>query len=119
MLLGGVMATKVPSELKAKLKLADSIVRDYVSQLEARNAKRQRQIVQLESDKVELNGRIKALTEQLKAKKVDFRYSIDAGLVGRASDLLKQFRETPETIKKRIRELEEKLGIPPEKRCQF
>jgi len=68
--------TKKPSELKAKLKNAEPIVRAYVAELEARNAKRQRQIVQLEADKVERDGRIKALEAQLKEKKVDVRINI-------------------------------------------
>lgn len=77
---------KEMSELQAKLKKADPIVRDYVSELEMRNAKRQLQIVKLEAEKVELNGRIKALEKQR------LNPAPDAALVGTAGDLLKLFK---------------------------
>ena len=69
---------KAPSDLKAKLRKADAMVRDYVVSLEKRNARRQREIAQLHTDKVELNGRIKALEEQLNVKKGDIRYHFPA-----------------------------------------
>ncbi|HKW37330.1 MAG TPA: hypothetical protein VJO54_05930 [Burkholderiales bacterium] len=77
---------KNPSELQTKLKKADPIVRDYVRELKKRNAKLQSQIVKLEADKDERDGRIKALGQQLKEKKVDLHYGI--GIAPRNEDEL-------------------------------
>ena len=52
---------KETSDLKAKLKKADPIVRKYVVELEKRNEKLQAQMVKLEADKRERDYRIKAL----------------------------------------------------------
>ena len=63
------MATKRAPSLEAALKKADPVVRYYVSELEARNAKRQREIVKLEADKVERDGKIEALKKEMKKGK--------------------------------------------------
>ena len=105
---------KEQSSLQAALKKADPIVRQYIAELEKRNAKRQAQIVKLETDKIERDHRIKALQQERRP------YDPTLGLIGRAGDLLKKIHApTPEQIRTEIRELEEKLGIPPEKRSQF
>src|SRR5260370_42135042 len=70
---------KVPSDLNAKLKKADPIVRAYVAELGKRNAKRQRQIVALEADKVERDGRITALQKEMKENRPEVHLNIDTG----------------------------------------
>ncbi|SRR5258708_40243482 len=70
---------KEPSDLKAKLKKSDPIVRAYVAELGKRNAKRQRQIVALEADKVERDGRITALQKEMKENRPEVHLNIDTG----------------------------------------
>src|SRR5258708_36671691 len=70
---------KEPSDLKAKLKKSDPIVRAYVAELGKRNAKRQRQIVALEADKVEGDGRITALQKEMKENRPEVHLNIDTG----------------------------------------
>jgi hypothetical protein len=60
------VAAKRLSELQAKLKKADPIIREFVAELKARNAKRQHQIVKLEADKIERDHRINALEKERK-----------------------------------------------------
>jgi len=59
----------MPPDLKSSLKKAQPIVRQYVSELEARNAKLQHKIVKLEADKIERDHRIKAFEKELKKLK--------------------------------------------------
>lgn len=56
-------------DLKSSLKKAQPIVRQYVAELEARNAKLQHKIVKLEADKMERDHRIKAFEKELKELK--------------------------------------------------
>ena len=94
------MAAKEPFDLHAKLKKADPIVRDYIAELTLRNAKLQHQMVKLEADKVERDGKIEALKKEIKKGKPPvFKVEVvgvapqpDTGLVGYASDLLKQIK---------------------------
>jgi len=62
----GLDMPKEPSDLKAKLKKADPQVKDYISELERRNAKLQHQIVKIQADNMERDNRIKALEKELK-----------------------------------------------------
>lgn len=54
------------TSLKVALNKADRLVRQYVTGLEAQNAKLQREIANLESGKVTSKNRIIALEKQLK-----------------------------------------------------
>lgn len=56
------------TSVKAKLKKADSVIRQYVSELEKRNAKLQLRIVRLEADKTESENRMRALEKQSKKR---------------------------------------------------
>src|ERR1041384_415321 len=84
---------KEPSDLKTKLKKADPDIRRYVVQLEARNAKLHRSILDMEAEKVDRNNRIKALEQQWKEKKVDIQIRTDVG------------RLSPQQIKEEITRL--------------
>jgi hypothetical protein len=94
------MAKEKPSGLKAKLQKADPVIRKYIAELEKRNAKRQDEIVSLEADKVERDGKIEALRKEIKKGKPPvFKVEIlpaaadpDASLVGLAGDLLKEIK---------------------------
>lgn len=57
---------KSASDLQAKLKKADPIIRNYVSELEAENAKLQRQIAKFQVKDVSRDNRIKALEKAIK-----------------------------------------------------
>jgi hypothetical protein len=70
------MSKQTRSELQTKLKKADPIVRQYVAELEKRNAQRQREIVKLELDKVEQDAKIKALQKEAKARAPTFNVNI-------------------------------------------
>ena len=76
------MTAKPSSELQVKLKKADPIVRRYIAELEARNTKRQNQIVVLEADKLERDARIKALEKERPSP------NSDAELLPKMSELL-------------------------------
>ena len=60
------MSAQKTSELKMLLEKADTHIKQYVSAMEAENAKLQRQIAKLEVNQVSLNNRVKALEKELK-----------------------------------------------------
>ncbi len=108
---------EIPS-LKAKLQKADPTVRDYVSELEARNAKLQHQIVKLEADKIERDGRIKALEKERKTSPSppDLGERLRRGRERADPPSLHIHTSVPEGAKAKVREWEERLGIPESER---
>jgi cell division protein FtsB len=53
--------------LKKALKTAQPVIKQYVAELEKRNAKLHAQIVKLQADNMECHNRVKALEKNVKA----------------------------------------------------
>jgi predicted nucleic acid-binding Zn-ribbon protein len=86
--------------LKTKLKAIDPEIREYIRELTARNSKLQKQLVKLEVDKVELNNRIRALTDELKKGRP---HKVTVELVRPPA--------SPAEADARIKQLEAELGV--------
>lgn len=70
------MATEKTSNLQAKRKKADPVIRKYIAELELENEKLQRQIAKLEVQKVSCENRLKALEEEIKENKPQINFSV-------------------------------------------
>ena len=70
------MATEKTSNLQAKRKKADPVIRKYIAELELENEKLQRQIAKLEVQKVSSENRLKALEEEIKENKPQINFSV-------------------------------------------